>query len=124
MRANTPRQADQKLVAHPAFREIPKCLFALNSAEAKYEYDIIAGLLFHAGQLTISTHRVLSSYAMQFDTITQARAEGRLIPASWANQLDRAWKSLGLDKLDKPIAAPTSAQVNKFAHTGFANHCR
>ena len=124
MRADMPRQGDPKLVAHPAFRDIPQCLFALNSVEAKYEYDIIAGLLFNAGRLTVSTHRVLSSYAMQFDTITQARAEGKLVPASRANQLDRAWNRLGFDKLDKPIAAPTSTPVNKYARTGFAHRLR
>jgi hypothetical protein len=50
-------QGDPKVVAHPAFREIPACLFALRSEQAQKEYDTIARMLFDAGRLTAVSHR-------------------------------------------------------------------
>lgn len=112
-------KGDGTVVAHPAFRELPKCLFTLRTAEAMAEYETLARMLFERGRLTLAARRSLSSYAMQFDTITAAAAEGKQVRGSWFTQLDKARKELGLDEIDKPIAAPTSAQANKFAHTGF-----
>ncbi|WP_039903242.1 hypothetical protein [Methylobacterium sp. GXF4] len=109
------------MVAHPAFREIPRSLFPLTSAEAQAEYDALARLLFDAGRFTANAHRSLSSYAMQFDTITRAAASGKQVRGSWFAQLDKARKELGLDDLDRPIAAPQGARVNRYARTGFAN---
>ena len=81
----------------------------------------LARVLFDAGRLTIGAHRSLSSYAMQFDTITKAAASGKQVRGSWFAQLDKARKELGLDDLDRPIAAPQGARVNRYARTGFAN---
>ena len=117
-------QGDLNVLAHPSFREIPKCLFALRSKEAKAEYDTLARAMFEAGRLTLDKHRALSSYAMQFDMITRTGVEGKAIPAYAFTYLDRTRNSLGLDKLEQPIAAPASAPVNKFARTGFANRRR
>src|SRR5215213_4871242 len=77
------------VVAHPTFRDIPRCLFALRSAEAQREYDEIARVLYDANRLTIGVHRALCSYAMQFDTITVAAAEGKMIRAPAFVQLDK-----------------------------------
>lgn len=112
------------VVPHPAFRQVPKCLFTLKTKEAKSEYDTLARTLFDGGRLTLGAHRTLSSYAMQFDTITAAAAEGKQVRGSWFAQLDKARSQLGLDDLDKPIAAPDSAQGNRFARVGFANRSR
>lgn len=113
--------SEEKVVAHPAFREIPKCLFPLQTEAAQKEYDTIARVLFDAGRLMLGTHRALSSYAMQFDTITAAAASGKQVRGSWFAQLDKARNELRLDDIDKPIAAPQGATVNKFARNGFAS---
>ena len=112
---------DPKVVAHPAFRDIPGCLFPLNTTEAQAQYDASARLLFDAGQLTASKHMALSSYASQFDSITLLARDGKPARASAFAQLDKARRELGLDDLDKPIAAPASAPTNAFARTGFPN---
>jgi len=112
---------DPSVVAHPAFRQVPACLFPLKSQEAKSEYDKFARVLFERGRLTLNAHSALSSYAMQFDNITRAAAEGRPIRGAAFIQLDKARKELKLDDIDKPIAAPKDASANKFARTGFAN---
>ncbi len=117
-------QGDLKVLAHPSFREIPKCLFPLQAEEAKAEYDTLARAMFEAGRLTLDKHRALSSYAMQFDMIMRTGVEGKAIPAYAFANLDRTRNSLGLDQLEQPIAAPASAPVNKFAHTGFAHRRR
>lgn len=113
--------ADKNVVAHPAFREIPKCLFTLKTSEAQSEYDALARALFDKGKLTLGVHRSLSSYAMQFDTITAASAEGKQVRGSWFAQLDKARNELRLDDIDKPIAAPAGAPSNKFSRVGFAS---
>ena len=114
-------QGDPKVIAHPAFREIPACLFALRSEQAQKEYDTIARMLFDAGRLTAVSHRTLSSYAVQFDNITLAAAEGRPTRGNWFIQLERTRNALKLDDLDQPIAAASSAPVNKYARIGFPN---
>lgn len=119
-----PVGGDPRVVAHPAFREIPKCLFPLSTEEAQGEYDTVARLLFDAGRLTAGAHRTLSSYAMQFDAITKAAAEGKQVRGSWFANLDKARSQLGLDDLDKPIAAPAKAPTNRYARVGFAHRRR
>jgi hypothetical protein len=108
------------IVALPSFREIPECLFPLRSAGAQREYDEIARVLFDAGRMTIGAHRALCSYAMQFDAICRTADDGRVIRNSAFTQLDKARMALGLDDLDKRIAAPDGAQENKFARAGFS----
>ena len=111
---------DPHVVAHPAFREIPKPLFPLVSRQAQKEYDTLARIVFNAGHLTVEKHRALSSYAAQFDNVQRAIAEGKQIRASTFVQMDKARKDLRLDELDKPIAAPQDTPVNKYARAGFA----
>ncbi|MGY2052948.1 hypothetical protein [Methylobacterium sp. JK268] len=112
---------DERVLAHPAFRQIPACLFPLSTDEAGREYDRLARVLFDAGRLTLARHSALSAYAMQFDAVITATHQGKPLRASWFAQMDRARRELDLDGIDKPIAAPASAPLNKFARTGFAN---
>lgn len=119
-----PPAAVAGVVPHPAFREIPKSLFPLRTTEAQAEYDTLARTLFERGRLTLGAHRALSSYAMQFDTITAAAQSGKQVRGSWFAQLDKARKELGLDDIDKPIASSASAPTNKYAHVGFAGRRR
>jgi hypothetical protein len=76
-----------------AAQQIPACLFPLSTEQASGEYDFLARKLSGAGRLTIAMHRVLSSYALQVDSIVQAKEEGRQIRASWLATLDRAIKA-------------------------------
>lgn len=115
---------DPRVVAHPAFREIPKALFPLQTEPGQAEYDTLARMLFDAGRLTVGAHRALSSYAMQFDVITRNSADGKPLRASAFVQLDKARSQLGLDDLDKPIAAPSQAPSNRYARVGFAQRRR
>lgn len=111
---------DPRVLAHPSFREIPKCLFPLSTKEAKQEYDKIALMLFDAGALTAGKHRQLSIYAMQFDIVHRYPSEGKMLKAANFVQLQKALADLRLDEIDKPIAASETARTNKFALCGFA----
>ncbi|WP_046869284.1 hypothetical protein [Microvirga massiliensis] len=115
-------RGDPNVLAHPSYRAIPDCLFPLFTEAARKEYDTLARLLYDAGHLTADKHRSLSSYVAQFDNVHRAVADGKQIRASTFVQMDKARAALGLDDLDKPIAAPESAPINKFARAGFA--CR
>lgn len=115
---------DPKVVAHPAFRDIPACLFPLGTAEARKEYDTLARLLFDAGRMTLAHHRSLSSYAMQFDAIQRAAAAGDKIRGVAFVTMDKVRKELPLDDISKPIAASREAPVNRFALCGFSSRGR
>lgn len=116
----TPVGGDPRVVAHPGFREIPTCLFPIQTEQAQKQYDQIARALFEAGRLTLDAHSALSSYAMQFDVITRATAEGRVVRSLAFTQLDKARTALRLNELDNPIASSEDAPVNKFARSGFS----
>jgi hypothetical protein len=111
---------NKSVVAHPAFRRVPECLFPLVTDKAKSEYNAIARMLFNAGRLSMASHRTLCSYAMQFDTIIRNTEAGKPIRAHSFTQMDRARAQLKLDDLDSPIAAPEDAPTNKFAAAGFS----
>jgi hypothetical protein len=117
---------DPRVVAHPGFRKMPVCLFALTTREGQKRYDDLARTLYDAGRMTSTVHGWLSSYAMQFDRITSAAQETppRLVRSSAISEMNKAFGKLPLDDLDKPIAAPKDAPVNKFALAGFANRSR
>jgi hypothetical protein len=119
----TPVGGDPRVVAHPAFREIPACLFPIQTEQAQKQYDYIARALFEVGRLTLNAHSALSSYAMQFDVITRLAAEGRTVRAHSFTQLDKARAALRLDEIDGPIASSEDAPVNKFARSGFSTRC-
>ncbi len=109
---------DPKVVAHPGYREIPACLFPLTSDEAKAEYDRLARVLFDAGRMTLGKHSALSAYAMQFDTMQTIARSGKVVKGLHFEQLARALKTLDLDATDSPIAAPSTAAVNRYARFG------
>jgi hypothetical protein len=111
---------DSHVLAHPSFREIPKCMFPLASRKAKDEYNRLALLLFNAGHLTALKHRALSSYAMQYESINKSIDEGKTLSTFAFNVLDKLLRKLGLDELDKPIASPETAPKNKFSKCGFS----
>jgi hypothetical protein len=117
---------DPRVVAHPGFRKVPTCLFALTTREGQKRYDDLARTLYNAGRMTDTVHGWLSSYAMQFDRITASGQADppRLVRASAITEMNKAFGKLPLDDLDKPIAAPKDAPINKFALAGFANRSR
>lgn len=108
------------VAAHPTLREIPRCLFPLESDEANREYDELARILFDNDRMTVGTHRALCSYAKQFDSIVGAGKAKRVIRGTAFVQLDRARAALKIDDIEKRIAAPADAPENKFSHVGFA----
>lgn len=112
-------EGDPNVIAHPGFRRIPESLFDLATPAAKKRYDDLARSLFERGRLTLETHQWLSTAAMQFDTILEAKASGKTIRGSWITEMNKAFARLGLDN-DKPIAAAQAAPTNKFARNGFA----
>ena len=105
-------------------RVVPKCLYPLQSIEAQKEYSTLAQLLFKAERLTADTHRTLSEYAAQFDSLHISLARGLPIRPSRFDQLKRARKALKLRDLEEPAPAPDEPPVNKFARCGFANRPR
>lgn len=99
------------------------CFFPLSTEHALREYEFLARKLSDAGRLTLAMHRALSSYALQVDSIIQAKEAGKHIPAFWFATLDRARLQLKLEQLEDPV--PRSAPLpNKFAHCGFSNRSR
>lgn len=112
-------EGDPKVVAHPGFRELPECTFALTTKKAKDKYGEIGRLLFNSGRLTIDKHMTLSMYAMLVDQIEKIETEGIKPRASWFKQLQDAQRRLELDDLRKPIAAPKEAHTRRYARYGF-----
>lgn len=117
---------DPRVVAHPGFRKVPACLFALTTREGQKRYDDLARTIFDAGRMTNVVHSWLSSYAMQFDKITASGQADppRLVRSSAIAEMNKAFGKLPLDDLDKPIAAPKDAPTNKFALVGFSSRRR
>lgn len=111
---------DPAVVAHPGFRAVPACLYPLSTKEGRGEYQTLSRVFYERGRLTLDAHRSLSEYAAQVDALHNAIAKGLPIRASRFDQIKRARKALALDDLDKPIAAPADAPVNKFARAGFS----
>jgi hypothetical protein len=105
-------------------RDVPQCLFPLQSIEAQKEYSTLAQLLFRADRLTIDAHRTLSEYTAQFDSLHLSLARGLMIRPSRFDQLKRARKTLKLRDLEEPAPAPEEPPLNKFARCGFANRRR
>jgi len=108
------------VLAHPGFRKFPACLYPLSSDEGRKEYATVGRVLYNLGYLTLDKHRALSEYAAQVDALHNAIAKDLPIRASRFDQIKRARKALGLDELDKPIAAPEDAPPNKFSRAGFS----
>jgi hypothetical protein len=111
---------DPSVVAHPAFRRVPKPIYPLKTPEGSGEYRTLASLFFHKGLLTLDRHRELSEYAAQVDALHDTIAKGGTVRASRFDQIKRARKALALHELDRPIAAPEDAPVSKFSGSGFS----
>jgi hypothetical protein len=60
-----------------AAQQIPACFFPLTNEQASREYELLARKLSEADRLTLSIHRALSSYALQVDSIIQAKDAGQ-----------------------------------------------
>ena len=105
-------------------QQIPACFFPLSTEQALREYDLLAQKLFGAGRLTLGIHRVLSSYALQVDSIIQAKQAGKHIPAFWFATMDKARSRLKLEELENPSSPPKSPVPNKFANFGLASRLR
>jgi hypothetical protein len=116
--------ADDTIVTLPIFHQVPECLFPLRSKAGRKEYETLARLLFERGRLTAEAHRVLSSYALQFENIQLLMRSNKPVSANLYISLDRRRREIGLNDLDKPIAAPEGSAPNKFAGTGFASRRR
>ena len=112
---------DPRVVAHPAFRQIPKCEFPLKTKEAKAKYDAIARSLHDAGRLTAEKHEYLSLYAMQIDEIHLRKKAGEPVRPAASIQAAKTLRALKLNEIETPISAAPNAQASKFARTGFAN---
>jgi hypothetical protein len=111
---------DDRVVAGPGYREIPKCKLPLRTEAGQREYDTTARLLFDAGRFDHYHHSQLSLYAIAFDEMQVAVAAGRPVRGEMQKQIQRAFEKLGINDLNKPIAAPTGAPTNKFASCGFS----
>lgn len=112
------------VITHPGFTKIPLCQFTLKSEAAQARYNELVRLLWNAGRLSLDKHMTLSNYCMLFDQIQQIEKDGRVPRASWFTGLLKAQKALGIDDLDKPIAAPVEAPRNRFEKFGIARRRR
>jgi len=111
---------DDRIVAGPGYRDIPKCKMPLRTEAGQHEYDVTARILFDAGRFDHFHHSQLSLYANAFDEMFAARSDGRTVRGEMQKQLQRAFEALGIDDLNKPIAAPKGAPQNKYAGCGFS----
>lgn len=112
------------VLAHPAFRKIPESQVPLDTDEGQAAYDKYARILFERGRLDLNAHAYLSVYAQAMDEVARRKAAKEPIRASLLDRAMKALGKLGLDELNKPVAAPESAEGNRFAHCGFANRRR
>ena len=71
-------------------QQLPRCFFSLSTRQARREYRLVGRMLADAGRLTIATHRLLSSYAAQVDSIAKAIKQGKQLRAissrSWTRR--------------------------------------
>lgn len=121
--SNSPAQigaGDERIVAGPGYRDIPKCKLPLKTEAGQREYDSYARVLFDAGLFDMFRHTHLSLYAQGMDEIFAAADNGTLVRTELRKATQRSFSALGTDDLDKPIAAPEGAQTNKYASCGFA----
>src|SRR3954468_4080167 len=114
-------EGDEKIVAGPGYRDIPKCTLPLKTEEAQREYDRIARLLMDNGKFDMFHHLQASIYCSSFDTFHANHAAGKPIRTAVQLSMQKALGALKLHVIDKPLAASENAQLNKFAHCGFAS---
>ncbi len=121
---NEPAQVgagDEKVVAGPGYRDIPRCKLPLQTEEAQREYDTLSRTLFDSGRLDVYIHSQLSLYAALFDAVTVDAKAGRRTRAKDHEHMQRAFWALKLDELHTgPVAASANAPVNKFSSNGFS----
>src|SRR5688500_8541737 len=108
--------------------QLPACFFPLKTEEAAQEYDLVVRALSDAGRLTLATHRAVSSYALQVDSIVTAIKMGKPMRAFSFATLDKARARLKLEELEKPavpsLAVAPAPRPNKFANCGFSSRSR
>jgi hypothetical protein len=85
-------------------------------------------MLADAGRLTVATHRVLSSYAAQVDSITTTIKQGKQLRAHQFAVMDKARAQLKLEELERPTPPQRAPEPlppeNKYARAGFASRLR
>lgn len=111
---------DERIVAGPGYRDIPKCKLPLKTEAGQREYDTYARVIFDAGLFDMYRHTHLSMYAQGMDEIFSAADKGLSVKTELRKATQRSFEALGVGELDKPIAAPKGAQTNKYAGCGFA----
>lgn len=118
---NTPSAPDGKpnVVAFPTLLELPEPDMPLGDA-GRREFDRLIRLLFDAGRLTQIAYRRVVTVALLIDSMHLVLSKGKAVPASYANQLQRALGELEGEVGKKPIAGPDSARENRFVRNGFA----
>ena len=110
-----------KVVAFPALREIPECMFPLDEAGQKL-YDDLARVLCEQGRLTVLSHAELSSLCGGMSAERSKIAAGKSASSTafvrFLERIDKLQKAA----IDRAYAGSTTQdRPNKFARNGFAN---
>jgi hypothetical protein len=115
---------DARVIAHPAFRDVPEPRYPLKTDKAKAEYERVVMILFNASRLTNETHLLASTFALHVDGIERKLKKNQIIPTHAIVQHDRALRALKIDDSSSPIAAPEGAAANRYSLCGFASRRR
>lgn len=111
-------RAGAKVVAFPRLREIPVPDLPLNEVGQK-KYDELTRALFDADKLTVVTKTAAEQAAALHQEIHRRMSDGKPVPASLSDKLQRALAQLKIAE-DAPTIASPGNRVNKFAGTGFS----
>lgn len=112
-------RAAEKVVAGPWLSSIPEPELPLNTV-GRRKYDDLARALFDANKLTAITRMQAEQAAVLFQEQHRRLTEGKGVPASLSDKLQRALVALRIAEDAKPIANP-AGERNKFARCGFSN---
>lgn len=115
-----PSNGKPNVVPFPTLLELPEPDMPLGEAGRK-EFDRLIRQLFDAGRLTQIAYRRVVTVALLVDSMHRLLAKGKPVPASYANQIQRALGELEGEVGKKPIAGPEASRQSRFARNGFAN---
>lgn len=116
------READfveKKILPFPTLDRIPKPSLPLNSI-GKKKYDELAQALYQAGRLTTFTQTQIEHIALQHQAAAIDIEKKGATSASRLTQIRHAMQEIGVDRINRPIAAPDEPEENRFARNGFA----
>lgn len=110
--------AGAKVVAGPWLTTIPEPGLPLDEV-GRRKYDEITKALFDQTKLTMATVLIAEQYALQYQQVHKRLSEGRNVPASTTQLLDKMLRDLRIAE-EAPVIASPGEKQSKFRRVGFS----